>query len=45
MLVLKLTLTEGRTAEQKAALLRRLSEAAARHLGVPLPAVRLVIYE
>lgn len=45
MLILRVTMAEGRTAEQKAALMQRLSQAAARHLGVPLEEVRLVIYE
>lgn len=33
MLVLKVTMVEGRTPEQKAELIRRLAEAAGRHLG------------
>lgn len=45
MLVLRVTMVEGRTAAQKAALIERLSAAAARHLGAPLEEVRLVIHE
>lgn len=45
MLVLKLTMMEGRTAEQKEELILRLSEASARHLGWPLEEARMVIYE
>ncbi|HEY8346789.1 MAG TPA: 2-hydroxymuconate tautomerase family protein [Symbiobacteriaceae bacterium] len=45
MLVLRVTMLEGRTTEQKEALMARLSEAAARHLGAPLEEVRLVIHE
>lgn len=45
MLVLRVTMGAGRTPEQKAALMEQLSEAAARHLDVPLNRVRLVIHE
>lgn len=45
MLVVKLIMMEGRTSEQKEALIRRLSEAAAGELGCPLEEVRVVIYE
>ncbi len=45
MLVIKVSMLEGRTDEQKALLIRRLSEAAARHFGVPLDEVRLLIYD
>lgn len=45
MLVVKVTMMEGRTAEQKEALIRRLSEAAAKELGWSLKEVRAVIYE
>lgn len=45
MLILRVTMMEGRTVEQKEALMQRLSEAAARHLGVPLGEVRMVIHE
>lgn len=45
MLVIKTTMMEGRTMEQKEALIRRLSETAADELGWPLEEVRTVIYE
>jgi len=45
MLVLRVTMGAGRSPGQKAALMERLSEAAARHLDVPLDQVRLVIHE
>ncbi len=45
MLVLKVTMVEGRTPEQKATLIRRLAEAAARHFDVPIDEVRTIIYE
>lgn len=45
MLVLRVTMVEGRTDEQRTTLMRRLSECAARHFGLPLEEVRLVIYE
>jgi 4-oxalocrotonate tautomerase len=45
VLVIKTTMMEGRTAEQKEALIRRISEAAAKELGWPLEEVRAVIYE
>ena len=45
MLVLKVTMVEGRTPEQKAELIRRLAEAAARHFGLLVEEVRTVIYE
>lgn len=45
MLVLKVTMVEGRSVEQKAELIRRLAEAAARHLGVPVEEIRTGIYE
>ncbi len=45
MLVLKLTMMEGRSAEQKEKLISELSEAASEHLGWPLEEVRMVIYE
>jgi 4-oxalocrotonate tautomerase len=45
VLVIKTTMMEGRTAEQKEALIRRISEAAAEELGWPLEEVRAVIYE
>ena len=45
MLVLRVTMVEGRTAEQCATLMQRLSECAARHFDLPLEEARLVIYE
>jgi|RhiMetdeSRZDD1v2_1073273.scaffolds.fasta_scaffold631760_4 4-oxalocrotonate tautomerase len=45
MLVLRVTMIEGRTLEQKTQLIRRLSEAAASHFDMPLAEVRLIIYE
>lgn len=45
MIVLKVTMMEGRTLEQKRTLARRLTEAAARHFGEPAEEIRLVIYE
>ncbi len=45
MLVVKVTMMEGRTAEQKEALIRRFSEAASEELGWPLGETRVVIYE
>lgn len=45
MLLLKVTMLEGRTAEQKAALIRRLTAAASQHLGWPAEEIRVVIYE
>lgn len=45
MLVIKTTMMEGRTEEQKEALIRRVSEVAAEELGWPLEEVRMVIYE
>ena len=44
MLVMKVTMVEGRTPEQKAQLMERLTRAA-RHLGWPEEQVRLIIYE
>ena len=45
MLVLKVTMAEGRTIEQKEALIAWLWQAAASHLGWPLEEVRVAIYE
>lgn len=45
MLLLKVTMLEGRTAEQKAELIRRLTEAAAEHLGWPAEEIRVILYE
>ncbi len=45
MLVLKVTMAQGRTAEQKEALIAQLSRVAAEHLDWPLEEVRVAIYE
>jgi 4-oxalocrotonate tautomerase len=45
MLVLKVTMAQGRTPEQKEALIAQLSRAAAKHLDWPLEEVRVAIYE
>lgn len=45
MIVVKLTMMEGRTVGQKAELARRLTEAAARHFGADAKEVRVVVYE
>ena len=45
MLVLRVTMMEGRTAEQKERLIAKLSSAAAEHLDHPLEEVRVAIYE
>jgi 4-oxalocrotonate tautomerase len=45
MVVLKVTLLEGRSLEKKRELARRLGEAAARHFGEDLQEIRLVFYE
>lgn len=45
MLLLKVTMLEGRTTEQRATLIRRLTEAAARHFDYPSSEIRVVIYE
>jgi 4-oxalocrotonate tautomerase len=45
MLVLKVTIMEGRSVEQKERLIRQLSEAAGRELGYPMEEVRVIIYE
>jgi 4-oxalocrotonate tautomerase len=45
MFILRLTMLEGRTPEQKSELIRRLTDAAARHLDVPVEQIRMVIYE
>lgn len=45
MIVVKLTMMEGRTVGQKAELARRLTEAAARHFGADPKEVRVVVYE
>ena len=45
MPVVKVTMMAGRTAEQKAELIRRLTDAATRHLDWPLDDMRVIIYE
>lgn len=45
MLVLKITMAQGRTPEQKEALIAQLSQAAASQLDWPLEEVRVAIYE
>ncbi|WP_367280826.1 4-oxalocrotonate tautomerase family protein [uncultured Chloroflexus sp.] len=45
MLLLRITMLEGRSADQKAELARSLSIAAAEAFGVPLTEVRLIIQE
>ncbi|ACL24924.1 tautomerase family protein [Chloroflexus aggregans] len=45
MMLLRITMLEGRSPEQKAALARELSIAAAEAFHVPLAEVRLVIHE
>jgi 4-oxalocrotonate tautomerase len=45
MLVLKVTMLEGRTPEKKAEVIRRLTESAARHLDEPAADIRIVIIE
>ena len=45
MIVLKLTMLEGRTKEQKNELIRRLTESAAEHLGEPAEDIRMIVYE
>jgi len=45
MLVMKLTLLEGRSKEKKQILARRLTQAAARHLGERAETIRLILYE
>lgn len=45
MLVLKVTMLEGRTPEQKAALVERLTNAACEQLGAERDDVRVIIYE
>lgn len=45
MLLLRITMLEGRSAEQKAELARAVSAAAAEAFGVPLAEVRLIIQE
>lgn len=45
MLVLKITMLEGRTEEKKAELIQRLTQAAANHLKEPAGDIRIIIYE
>lgn len=45
MIVLRLTMVEGRSAEQKARVIERVSAAAARHFGRVPGEVRLLIVE
>ena len=45
MLVLKVTMLEERTPEQKSELIRRLTEAAVEHLNEPATEIRVIIYE
>jgi len=45
MIVLKVTMMEGRTPAQKAELARRLTAAAARHFDADERDIRLVVYE
>jgi 4-oxalocrotonate tautomerase len=45
MLVLKITMAQGRMPEQKEQLIAQLSQAAATHLDWPLEEVRVAIYE
>jgi 4-oxalocrotonate tautomerase len=45
MLLLKLSMLEGRTDEHKAELIRRLTTAAELYLNAPAAATRILIYE
>jgi 4-oxalocrotonate tautomerase len=45
MIVVKLTMLEGRSSEQKNDLIRRLTESAAKNLGEPASNIRVIIYE
>lgn len=45
LVILRLTMMEGRTADQKRRVMRALSEAAARELECDLESVRMVIHE
>ncbi len=42
---IQVTMIEGRTLEQKHALIRKLSEATAEAVGTPIERVRVAIYE
>jgi 4-oxalocrotonate tautomerase len=45
MLILKVSILEGRTEAQKAELIRRLTAAAELYLNEPADAVRVILYE
>ena len=45
MLVLKITMLEGRSEEKKAELIQRLTQSAAQHLNEPAESIRILIYE
>ena len=45
MIVLKISMLEGRTTDQRARLIRRLTEAAARHFQQEASSVRVIISE
>lgn len=45
MLIIRMTMMEGRSEDQKRALIERLSSAAADRFGVPLEDVRMTIVE
>ena len=45
MPMIQVTMLEGRTVEQKHALIREVSEAAARAVDVPVERIRVAIYE
>jgi 4-oxalocrotonate tautomerase len=45
MPLIQVTMVEGRTAEQKHALIRNLSASMSETLGVPLERIRVAIYE
>ena len=45
MIVLKVTMLEGRTEAQKAELIRRLTGSAAKHLNEDAAGIRILIYE
>jgi 4-oxalocrotonate tautomerase len=45
MPLIQVTMVEGRTTEQKHALIRELTDGATRALGVPADRVRVAIYE
>jgi 4-oxalocrotonate tautomerase len=45
MPLIQVTMVEGRTVEQKHALIRELTDGACRALGVPADRVRIAIYE